>query len=419
MTLGHCALFCKKKLMSPAFVFRTRILGVFLMLQLICFNGLVLSDLIRTSIFWLLMRGVLFSGLLSGIFEGKNKLWWAIFLTLLFSFRAVAFLVFYILFELRLIPILMILLFYGSQPERLSASLYLLMYTLFFSLPFIVLALLILSSQNLLVRSSIISRNLLFVIIIIPFLVKIPVFGAHFWLPKAHVEASTSGSIVLARLLLKLGRYGLVRLVLQFKVIVLAGKRIRFWLMAALLARIITILQSDGKKLVAYSRITHITFIIVGLISFRRKSCVLVVILLSLAHGWASRTIFARAGIIRKRGGSRLIQTFKRERNNYWGLLLLGLALVNNAAIPPTPAFFPELKLVFSLKRLTPQISFFFLLVSLRVCYYNLVLFLLTNGPKNGPLFPRKFSYREGFVLKGLSLITLLRLGFVAIVWRA
>jgi len=87
---------------------------------------------------------------------------------------------FYVVFELRLVPILLIILFFGTQPERLSAGLYFVMYTIFLSLPFIARVLLVIPQQCFLLKSKIIVSLILRVLLLAPFLVKIPVLGVHF-----------------------------------------------------------------------------------------------------------------------------------------------------------------------------------------------------------------------------------------------
>jgi len=119
---------------------------------------------------------------------------------------------------------------------------------------------------------------------LIPFLVKIPVFGLHFWLPKAHVEANTAGSIVLAGLLLKLGRYGAVRVILVTALRLRLSWYSVLWLIASLLSTCLTMMQSDVKKLVAYRRVSHITFILIALTN-RSKVLVARAILVAISHG--------------------------------------------------------------------------------------------------------------------------------------
>jgi NADH-ubiquinone oxidoreductase chain 4 len=98
------------------------------------------------------------------------------------------------------------------------------------------------------------------------FLVKLPLYSVHLWLPKAHVEAPVAGSIILAAILLKLGGYGIIRIMLLFPFISnkLTSYIIRVALIGALITSLICIRQSDLKSLVAYSSVGHIGLIIAG-----------------------------------------------------------------------------------------------------------------------------------------------------------
>jgi len=271
----------------------------------------------------------------------QSNLWWGLALVLRIRFFIDNLFTFYILFELRLVPILIMIIFWGRQPERLSAGLYFLIYTRTFRIPFIV----IIINQAPIIHFSFLSMNVLGGawlgrLLLMPFLVKIPVIGLHFWLPKAHVEARTRGSIILAGLLLKLGRYGALRVVLLFNVVSIKWT-LPYWLLGSIIRRIITFMIRDIKKLVAYRSVRHMTFILLAIVS-NNKFIFLVVVMLSLAHGWASIGIFASAGMLRNTYGSRAGVLIAMESKIRALILILGVLLLSNASLPPFPSFFPR-----------------------------------------------------------------------------
>jgi NADH-ubiquinone oxidoreductase chain 4 len=159
--------------------------------------------------------------------------------------------------------------------ERLKASLYLLFYTLFASLPLLLVILLIINNSF---RRSIfyltflnnffINNQLITLITITAFLVKFPIFFVHQWLPKAHVEAPVAGSIILAGVLLKLGGYGLLRLGVLFGSSDLLVKVIVFSLLGGGLLGVVCLSHRDMKVIIAYSSVVHMALIIVGVLSF-------------------------------------------------------------------------------------------------------------------------------------------------------
>lgn len=370
--------------------------------------SLSIIDVITFSLIWLRIGSILMSFLSSSSL--KRKLWWGLVMVLTIRFIANNLFVFYVLFELRLVPILLIIVFWGRQPERLSAGLYFLIYTRTFSIPFIIV---IIKSSPFIsfsfIRRRILTRRWFRMMLLMPFLVKMPVIGLHFWLPKAHVEARTRGSIILAGLLLKLGRYGALRVVSMFSILSIKWT-LPYWLFGSIVSRIITFMISDIKKLVAYRSVRHITFMIIAIIS-NNKLLFIVVLMLSLAHGWASIGIFARAGILRNSSRSRIGVLMSMDSKISRLIILLGILLLSNASLPPFPSFFPELALV-GLISFSINIVVFFVLLRVVVCYFNTYIFIWfshKSSRENQRLISRS---RENFKLNQLMLLSL-----VTLVW--
>lgn len=186
----------------------------------------------------------------------------------------------FFLFERRLLPIGMLILGWGYQPERLQAAGYMVMYTVSASLPLLIaLAWIFIEGGNvsffrdfrLRVESKVWGEFLLFVILG-AFLVKSPVFIVHGWLPKAHVEAPVSGSIILAGVLLKFGGYGCV-LVYYFYAPISLGVTcflMRLVLWGGLFCGFMCFRQVDIKSLIAYSSIGHMALCLGGFITCYR-----------------------------------------------------------------------------------------------------------------------------------------------------
>jgi len=214
---------------------------------------------------------------------------------------------FYIWFEASLIPTIIIIITWGYQPERLQARIYLILYTITASLPiFIIFCSIYFYSNHLLIPifSELIFphffsiSSVFWLITLIGFLVKLPIFSTHLWLPKAHVEAPIAGSIVLAAILLKLGGYGLARISVIFQNIVSASSSIliRISITGAIATRLICIRQPDLKSLIAYSSVGHIGLILTGILSNTSWGITGRLIII-VAHGLSSSALFIIANL--------------------------------------------------------------------------------------------------------------------------
>nr|YP_010022493.1 NADH dehydrogenase subunit 4 [Fer nigripennis]QON98903.1 NADH dehydrogenase subunit 4 [Fer nigripennis] len=268
------------------------------------------------------------------------------------SFSSLNLLSFYIFFESSLIPTFFLILGWGYQPERLQAGVYLIFYTLFASLPLLLVLFNVYYYINTLYFPLLIDFSsyyfMFYVFMILAFLVKMPMFLFHLWLPKAHVEAPISGSMILAGVLLKLGGYGIFRVM---KVISFLGLKFNcFWLSLGLsggvIISFICFRQVDLSSLIAYSSVAHMSMVIGGLMTMNWWGC-LGSLSLMIGHGLCSSGLFCLSNIIYERVGSRSLLINKGMINlmpsmSLWWFLLSS----SNMAAPPSLNLVGELSLL-------------------------------------------------------------------------
>nr|ASR18176.1 NADH dehydrogenase subunit 4 [Tricentrus sp. EMHAU-15041605] len=337
---------------------------------------------------------------------------------LLIIFSSINMLLMYMSFELILIPLMILILGWGYQPERLQSSIYLFFYTLFGSLPLFIFILYIYSDFYLVSFVFELSFNFNFIShlsVIIPFLVKFPMFMLHFWLPKAHVQAPISGSMILAGLMLKIGSYGLIRFMYLNESFFYNYSYIwfSFGILGSLMVSLICLIQVDLSCLIAYSSVAHMSLCLMGILTMT-KIGLFGSLIMMLSHGLCSSGLFCLANICYLRVNSRSLYLIKGMIFFMPNLSIFWFLFSSfNMGCPPSINFLSELMIIMS-SIYYFDFSLYYLFFSSFFC--ACFCFYLYSCSQHG-IFSDGFSYSNVFVSEFLLLFNHLYPLIILLFW--
>ena len=346
-------------------------------------------------------------------------------------FSALDALLFYVFWEAMLIPMFLIIGIWGG-PRRVYATIKFFLYTFLGSVLMLVALLYMYSRGQSFALSdlyalplSAIEQQWIFIAFLLAFAVKVPMWPVHTWLPDAHVEAPTGGSVVLAAIMLKMGGYGFIRFSLPITPDAAASLdsfMIALSLIAVVYIGLVALVQQDMKKLIAYSSISHMGFVTLGLFSMFSIHATTSdwsgaamgiegAMVQMISHGFISGALFLCVGVLYDRLHSRQIADYGGVANTMPRfaafMLLFSMA---NAGLPATSGFVGEFLVILSVF----QANFWYALIAattliLGAAYtlwmYKRVAFGEVRNPKVATL--TDINLREGLILSSLAVLVL------------
>nr|YP_010034220.1 NADH dehydrogenase subunit 4 [Monochamus sparsutus]QOW83759.1 NADH dehydrogenase subunit 4 [Monochamus sparsutus] len=319
-------------------------------------------------------------------------------LALYLAFSSMNLFIFYLFFEISLIPTFILIIGWGYQPERIEAGIYLLFYTLLVSLPMMISIFYYYEkffSLDFYFMKNDLNNFFIYLCMNFVFFVKMPMFFVHLWLPKAHVEAPVAGSMILAGIMLKLGGYGLLRLMNLFLTI---GMKFNFIfiiisLVGGFFISLLCLRQSDIKSLIAYSSVAHMGLVLGGIMTLNIWGFWGALVMM-LAHGLCSSGLFCLANITYERMLSRSLYLNKGLMNMFPSLSLWWfLFSASNMAAPPSLNLLGEIILINSLVSYSKFLMIFLVLISFFSAAYSLFLYAYSQ---HGTVYSGMYSMYSG-----------------------
>nr|YP_010875340.1 NADH dehydrogenase subunit 4 [Ciconiphilus decimfasciatus]WGW14994.1 NADH dehydrogenase subunit 4 [Ciconiphilus decimfasciatus] len=387
------------------------LLMMFLSMNYIFFSWETMSFILSTfmffdklSLYMIMMTMFICSMMILTIKMSKSIIYIILIMMniLFYLFSTTNLIIFFALFELSIIPVIFLILGWGYQPERLEALLNFFFFTTFPSSPFLIYIL-----TNFFYNSMIFINfysnlntnfNMFFMYLI--FLVKIPLFLLHFWLPKAHVEAPVFGSMILAGILLKMGGYGLIRFMFLSSSMIFVYIITSISILGMVMSCLMCFLSPDLKSIIAYSSVSHMNFIVAGLLSEKMISYSSS-LLLMLSHALSSSGMFFLCDVLYKRSYSRSIFLNKSMKIispmiSFWWFFFC----IINMSFPLTPSNLSELLISLILLK-----NFYFLvwlmlgLYFLLTAYYSMYIYYMVSHGSESNVMVNSLTMKENLIL--------------------